>query len=172
MRVTVRWFEDADAEATARIYFDAVRIGAQGHYNEVQRRAWASSVPDTPPWRARLKSQASFVAERDGAVIGFMTLKPDGCIDLAFVAPEVMGTGVARQLYERLLAETASMGLRRLHTEASHLARPFFERQGWSVVKQQTVERDGVALTNSVMEKHLTPKQTPDGGAQREKGPQ
>lgn len=172
MQMTVRRFEDRDAEATARIYFDAVRIGARDYYDEAQRQAWASSVPDTLPWRARLRSQASFVAERDGAIVGFMTLKPDGCIDLAFVAPEAMGTGVARQLYERLLAEAAAMGLRRLHTEASHLARPFFQRQGWSVVKQQTVERDGVALTNFVMEKHLTPKETPDGGVRRERASQ
>ena len=172
MQVTVRRFEDRDAEATARIYFDAVRIGAQDYYDEAQRRAWASSVPDTPPWRARLRSQASFVAERDGAIVGFMTLKPDGCIDLAFVAPQAMGTGVARQLYERLLAEASAMGLRRLHTEASHLARPFFERQGWSVVKRQTVERDGVALTNFVMEKHLTPRETSDSGARQERGSQ
>ena len=170
MQVAVRRFEDEDAEATARIYFDAVRIGAQSHYDEAQRRAWAASVPDTLPWRARLKSQASFVAERDGAVVGFMTLKPDGCIDLAFVAPEAMGTGVARRLYERLLAEAAAMELRRLHTEASHLARPFFERQGWSVVKQQTVERNGVALTNFVMEKYLTFGETPDSDARQARG--
>ncbi len=172
MQVTVRRFEDEDAEATARIYFDAVRVGARDHYDEAQRRAWASAVPDTPPWRARLRSQASFVAERDGAIVGFMTLKPDGCIDLAFVAPQAMGTGVARQLYERLLAEAAAMGLRQLHTEASHLARPFFERQGWSVIKQQTVERDGVALTNFVMEKDLTPRKTPDSDARRERASQ
>jgi len=172
MQVTVRRFEDRDAEATARIYFDAVRVGARDYYDEVQRRAWASSIPETPPWRARLKSQTSFVAERDGAVTGFMTLKSDGCIDLAFVTPEAMGTGVARQLYERLLAEAAAMGLRRLHTEASYLARPFFERQGWSVVKQQTVERDGVALTNFVMEKHLSPMKTSDGDGRRERASQ
>lgn len=170
MQVIVRRFEDRDAEATARIYFDAVRVGARDHYDEAQRRAWAPSVPDTPPWRERLKSQTSFVAERDGAIVGFMTLKPDGCVDLAFVAPDAMGTGVARQLHERLLAKAASMGLRRLNTEASHLARPFFERQGWSVVKQQTVERDGVALTNFVMEKGLVQGASPENPAGRQKG--
>ncbi|MEO1223666.1 MAG: GNAT family N-acetyltransferase [Pseudomonadota bacterium] len=170
MQVTVRRFEDRDAEATARIYFDAVRVGARDHYDEAQRRAWAPSVPDTPPWRARLKSQTSFVAERGGAIVGFMTLKPDGCVDLAFVAPEAMGTGVAKQLYERLLAEASGMGLCQLRTEASHLARPFFERQGWSVVNQQTVERDGVALTNFVMEKDLMLGISPEEPAQQKKG--
>lgn len=171
MQAIVRPFEDEDAEATARIYVDAVRIGAQDHYDEAQRRAWASSVPDTLPWRARLKSQASFVAERDGAVVGFMTLKPDGCIDLAFVAPDAMGSGVAKRLYERILAEAAASGLRRLHTEASHLARPFFQRQGWSVVKRQTVERDGVALTNFVMATDLMPRTSSEGPAQQKKNP-
>ena len=42
-------------------------------------------------------------------------------------------------------------GARRTH--ASITARPFFERRGWRVVKEQRVERRGVALTNFVMEK-------------------
>ncbi len=50
------------------------------------------------------------------------------------------------------------MGVRRLYSEASHLARAFFERQGWSVVREQTVSPRGVPMTNFVMEKILRGK--------------
>ena len=61
-----------------------------------------------------------------------MTLKADGCIDLAYVAPDAIGQGVAKALYDAILAEAVAVGIPRLHAEASHLARAFFERQGWS----------------------------------------
>ena len=36
---------------------------------------------------------------------------------------------------------------------ASITARPFFEKRGYRVIKEQKVERQGVLLTNFVMEK-------------------
>ena len=38
-------------------------------------------------------------------------------------------------------------------THASRTAKPFFEKRGWRVVKEQQVERHGVLLTNFVMER-------------------
>ena len=38
-------------------------------------------------------------------------------------------------------------------THASITARPFFEKRGYRVVKEQQVERRGIRLTNFVMEK-------------------
>lgn len=154
--ISIRRFRDDDAEATARVFFDAVHLGAKGHYDEAQRRAWVPQPPAGARWRGRLRTQSTLVAERDGRVIGFMTLRPDGYIDLAFVAPEFIGRGVAKRLYDAIHEEAMTLGLRRLYSEASHLARPFFERQGWSVVRAQSVERDGVSLTNFVMEKVLS----------------
>ncbi len=155
-QVSVRRFRDEDADATARIFFKAVHQGAAGHYDEAQRRAWAPRIPDLPTWRDRLGGQAVFVAERHGRIVGFMTLRPDGCIDLAFVAPDAMGTGVAKGLHEAILGEAARQQMTKLHTHASHLARPFFERQGWTVMREQTAERDGVRLTNFFMQTALT----------------
>lgn len=154
-QVSVRRFREDDTAATAQLYFDAVHRGARDHYDEAQRKAWAPQVPEAEAWRERLTCQTTLVAERDAKVVGFMTLQPDGYIDLAFVAPETMGRGVARQLYEAVLAEAARMGVRRLHTQASYLARRFFERQGWTVAREQNLSRDGVSVTNFVMEKHL-----------------
>ena len=156
MAVSIRPFRDDDARATAQIFFDSIRLGTQDYYDEAQRHAWAPRVPETSKWLSRLKSQTVFVAERNGRVVGFMTLAAEGYIDLAFVAPGAIGRGIGKQLYDAILSEASNLGVPRLHTEASHLARPFFERQGWSVVKSQTVTRgDDVAIPNFAMEKIL-----------------
>ncbi|MEM9472733.1 MAG: GNAT family N-acetyltransferase [Pseudomonadota bacterium] len=152
----VRKFVEADAGATAQIYFDAVRFGAAGHYDERQRKAWADRVPDTSQWLARLNAQHTFVAEVNSEPVGFMTVDDAGHIDLAFVAPDRMGTGVADALYAAVEGQALQLGAGRLDTAASHLARSFFERHGWSVVKQQSVAISDVELINFVMEKRLS----------------
>lgn len=153
--ILIRPFADDDAEATARLYFESVRIGAKSRYDESQRRSWAPAVPETLQWLGRLRSQFTFVAVQERAVVGFMTIDDCGYIDLAYVAPDMIGKGVAGRLYETIEAHAAELAMTRLHSNASHLARAFFERQGWSVVAEQSVIRGGVALTNFAMEKHL-----------------
>ncbi|MEE8296943.1 MAG: GNAT family N-acetyltransferase, partial [Hyphomicrobium sp.] len=91
-----------------------------------------------------------------GAIIGFMTLQADGYIDFAYVAPDHIGQGIAKQLYDRTTAEAREIGVQRLYSEASYPARRFFERRGWSVVKEQTITRRDVSMTNFLMEKYLT----------------
>ena len=156
LSVLIRPYRDDDASATAEIFFDSIRYGTASHYDEVQRQAWAPDIPEPPGWQARLGPQTVFVAERGGSVIGFMSLTRSGCIDLAYMLPDAIGQGVARSLYEQILSTALRDGLTRLYTEASHLALPFFQRQGWRVVKRQTVSRNGVALENFVMETEIT----------------
>ena len=153
--VCIRKFRPDDTVETAQIFFDAVRIGAVDHYSQTQREAWAPNVPETTKWLEKLLSQTTFVAEHDGKPIGFMALMPNGHIDLAFVTPDVMGQGIAKKLYEAILLEAHKLEVTRLSTDASSPARSFFERQGWSVVKEQSALCNTVRLTNFRMEKIL-----------------
>lgn len=153
--VIIRKMTEGDAQAAARVFYDAVHFGACGDYNEAQRTAWAPVPPRGSAWRDRLLAQHGFVAEQNGAVVGFMTLRADGYLDFAYVAPSHIGKGVAKQLYVSIVARARELGLTRLTSEASYSARRFFERQGWRVVKEQTVTRGGVSMTNFAMEKGI-----------------
>lgn len=155
MDTLIRPYRRDDAAATARVFFDSVRCGTAGYYSNEQREAWAPAIPDLSVWQKRLEPQTVFVAERANAVIGFMSLTLDGCIDLAFISPDAIGTGVAYALYEQIRLTATRNGLTRLHAEASRPGRAFFERQGWHVLEKQTVSRKEVALENFRMEKIL-----------------
>jgi len=154
-RTIIRRFQEEDAPATATLFHASVHGLARDRYDQAQRDAWAPHVPETAAWLKRRRPQSAFVAEREGAIVGLMTVRPDGYLDLAFVAPDASRQGVASRLYHAIEVEAVALGLSRLHAQASHLARPFFERQGWTVVQEQTVQRNGVALTNFAMEKPL-----------------
>ena len=155
INLTIRPFEEADAEQAAQLFYVSVHQGARDHYSKTERQAWAAQVPPTCFWRKRLASQITLMAVQGQTLAGFMTLATDGYIDLAFVAPDLIGKGVAKRLYDEVEAKAISIGLARLYTHASHLARVFFVRQGWGVLTEQVVMRNNVPLTNFTMEKPL-----------------
>ena len=103
----------------------------------------------------RLGDSLTLVADGADGPLGFMTLKDDGELDLAFVRPDARGSGIATKLYLALERAASERGLTRLRTEASYPARRFFLKQGWHELAEQQVERDGVSLTNFRMEKRL-----------------
>lgn len=156
MDLTVRSYAEGDALALGEVFHRAVHEGAATRYSPEERAAWSPRPPASRAWEARLAEAETVVAERNGVAVGFMSLDMTrGYLDLAFVVPEAMGTGVAELLYAVLEGRARVAELARIETEASLLAEPFFARQGWRVVRRQTVERLGVQLSNAVMEKSL-----------------
>lgn len=152
----IRPYRPADAIPLATLYHRAVNEGAAAKYDAAQRAAWSPEPPTSEGWRARVEEAVTIVAEHEGALLGFMTLDIEtGFLDFAYVAPEVMGQGVAAALYAVIEGRARVKGHAVLETEASLLAEPFFRRNGWRLVKRQEVERSGVKIPNARMQKRL-----------------
>ncbi len=155
-----------DARACYALFHRTVHGGTGAFYDAAQRAAWAPALPHASDarfetwletWAERLTAGFSVCATRWGRIRGFFTMGHDGHIDFAYVALEEMGKGTAGRLYEACEAEARRLGLSHMETEASHLARRFFERRGWTVVARQTVIRDSVGIENFRMGKRLEP---------------
>ena len=156
----IRDYSAGDAPEIARLFYGTVRSVNRADYSEEQVEAWAPGVPDPDEWHARMAGRRTLVAEEGGEVVGFAELEGDGHLGMLYLREDAVGRGVGRRLYGAVEREAWAEGLRRIFTEASITARPFFERQGFRVVREQTVRPRGVAMTNFVMEKPLPP---PDG---------
>lgn len=152
----IRAYQPSDANTLGTVFHRSVREGAQPVYTPEQVAAWCATPPRGTGWHDRLSAHKTFVAEKDTALIGFMTLDETGYIDLAFVLPDHMGTGVATSLYVVLENHARAEKMARLTSQASLLAEPFFLRQGWHITKRQTVARHGVDLPNAWMAKSLS----------------
>jgi putative acetyltransferase len=150
----VRAYQPEDANALAQIFFDAVRIGAAGHYSTDQLVAWAPLRPSAQVWAARLEGLTTWVAEA-GRPLGFMSMRDDGYLDLAFVAPDQRGKGVGQSLHAAVLAEARARALPRLTVEASLVAHSFFIRLGWQDIARQTIERHGQQIENFRMQRFI-----------------
>jgi putative acetyltransferase len=155
MEIEIRNFDINDAAAAAELYFASVRQGTDRHYDRAQRQAWAPEVPNTAVWGERLAKNITLMADDAQGLAGFISLRHDGYLDLAFVRPDLMGKGVAKRLYLRIEQDALARGLSVLSTDASELARSFFEGQNWQVVAKQHPVRSGIRLTNYRMIKTL-----------------
>ena len=142
----IRRWTPADAHESYAVYVDAVRNGAGRFYSEAQRQAWVPSEAMEDWWAPRLSGDTAWVSTDNLGLTGLIALRPDGYLDLFFVAPRARGDGTALDLYSALLDEAVDLQLDALKTHASDYLKPFLERRGWHVIEEELAERFGVTL--------------------------
>ena len=148
--MTIRRYRSEDCRRLTELFYDTVHSVNARDYAPEQLDAWATGQPDLEAWDRSLHAHESFVAEENGVIIGFGDIDQSGYLDRLFVDKDYQGRGVATALCDVL---EAAVRAEHYTTHASITARPFFEKRGYHVVRQQRVERQGVFLTNFVMEK-------------------
>jgi putative acetyltransferase len=155
--MVIRDYDRNDAFAITRLFYETVHSVNSKDYSEEQVRAWAPEIPDPDIWHSRMIQRCTLVAEESGQVIAFAELECDGHLDMFYCRRDVIGHGVGRQLYQTVETRALDLGLRRIFTEASITARPFFHRCGFFVIQHRTVIRRGIQMTNFKMEKQQLP---------------
>ena len=144
----IRPYATADLAALIALFRDSVRRVARRDYSLEQVLAWAPDEIDHEHWAARLAAASTWVAADGDRAAGFVTLEPDGHLDMLYVHAELQGRGIASSLLARAESSARARGLTRIVTEASITARPFFERRGFQLVEAQIVARRGQELAN------------------------
>jgi putative acetyltransferase len=144
-----------DVASLAALFHAAVTTLAATHYDAAQRAAWASSADDLAAFDARLARGTTLVARHAGVCVAFAQLFPADHVEMLYVAPDWARRGVASALLARLEAMAREQGADVLRAEASALARPVFERAGFSLVASEVVRRGGVSLPRFQMAKPL-----------------
>jgi putative acetyltransferase len=152
--VQIRRATPRDFDALGEVFHAAVHEGA-GQYSPGQRAAWSPAPRRGESWHAHLGAQLVWLAEADGRPLGFMSLTPEGYLDLAYILAEAQGQGLFRRLYADLEDEARASGLVHLWTDASLHAKAPFEAVGFAVCYAETVSRSGETLKRFRMEKTL-----------------
>lgn len=153
--VRVRPYAAAELDDLIALFRESVRQVARLDYSPEQILAWAPDEIDREAWALRLATSSTWVAAHGDETVGFVTLEPDGHLDMLYVHAAQQRLGIAGKLVDRLESSARSRGLTRLFTEASITAKPFFERRGFHVVETQRVARRGQELTNYRMVRPL-----------------
>ncbi|WP_227875790.1 GNAT family N-acetyltransferase [Kushneria konosiri] len=150
----IRDYRTADADITLTIFQRAVREVASQNYTPAELEAWAGHI-DRHVWANSLERQFTWVAMQESLPAGFASLTEGGHLDMLFVSPDHQRCGVASALLMTAEQAVRQRGMNRMTTEASLTALPFFEAQGFEIVKAQAIERRGQVLRNYRMEKAL-----------------
>lgn len=143
MRPVLRPYRSEDCPVLAELFYQTVHGVCHRDYAPDQLDAWADGQVDLAAWDISFQAHTTLVAEWDGVIAGFADLRQDGYLDRLYVHRDYQGRGIATALLDALPGATL--------THASLTARPFLERRGWQMVREQQVERHGVKLTNFVM---------------------
>ena len=151
----VRPYAAAELDDLIALFRESVRQVARLDYSPEQILAWAPDEIDREAWALRLAASSTWVATHGDETAGFVTLEPDGHLDMLYVHAAQQRLGIAGKLVDGLESSARSRGLTRLFTEASITAKPFFERRGFHVVETQRVARRGQELTNYRMVRPL-----------------
>mgnify|MGYP003402558399 CR=1 FL=1 len=149
----VRTYEIGDTQQIVKLFYDTVHEVNIRDYTQAQVDAWAPIDIDIPSWTKSLSSKFTFVAEESEKIAGFGELEANGHIDRFYCHKDFQGKGVGTQILEQIELKAKNLGIKKLYTEASITAKPFFESKDFIVVKQQEVERRGQKFINFAMEK-------------------
>ena len=145
----IRKYRSSDCKELIALFYNTVHMVNAKDYTKEQLDAWATGQVDMENWNQSLLEHYSIVALDDGMIVGFGDIDKTGYLDRLFVHADYQRKGVATAICNQL--EQVIQG--NIVTHASITARPFFEKRGYQVIKEQQVERQGIFLTNFVMEK-------------------
>lgn len=145
----IRAYRPADCKELAELFYHTIHTVNVKDYTKEQVDAWATGQVDLRRWDQSLQAHYSLIAVEGELITGFGDMDETGYLDRLFVHADYQGRGIATALCNQL--EQAVPGT--ITTHASITARPFFEKRGYKVIKEQQVERRGIFLTNFVMEK-------------------
>jgi putative acetyltransferase len=153
--VTIRLFQQSDAQEIANLFHQTVRQINIADYSIKQVKAWAPDDIYFRDWAKVCSNRFTYIAETEGMIVGFGELEPNGHIDCFYSHKDYQKKGIGKQIYTAIETKARELKINRLYVEASITAKPFFSRLGFQTIQQQQVKCRGETFINYLMEKIL-----------------
>ncbi len=145
----IRKYQPSDCKELTELFYNTVHNVNAKDYTKEQLDVWATGKVDLEKWNESLQEHFSIVAVDDEIIVGFGDIDKTGYLDRLFVHASYQRKGIATAICNQL--EQTVQGDITTHTSIT--AKPFFEKRGYKIVKEQQVERQGIFLTNFCMKK-------------------
>lgn len=146
----------SDIPMLKELYQNTVLTVNRKDYTAEEVEDWASCGDDTAHLVELLKEQHYIVAENEnGVIVGFASVNDVGYMHTLFVHKDFQHQGIATSLYKYLEAYAKEKGAKKLTSEVSITAKPFFEKQGFQVDEAQKRKANQLYLTNFKMSKRF-----------------
>lgn len=153
MRIRLATADDLDQ--ITQLFQNTVQLINSKDYSPAQIKVWSAGAQSTEGWLSRIRDQYFIVAQEAQNIVGFASLASDGYLDLMYIHHAHQGKGIGSALIEHLFSYAETKRIPLLASDVSITARTFFEKHGFEVVREQSVDIRGVSLTNYRMQKSL-----------------
>lgn len=148
---------DTDKIELRSLYRNTVLTINRRDYSQEEVEDWASCGDDLSKIGEMIKTHYFIVAvDQLSQIVGFSSITPQGYLHSMFVHKDFQGKGVATILLKEIERYAVSVGIKRITSEVSITARPFFEKRGYMVEVEQKRRANQLCLTNYWMAKELT----------------
>ena len=168
MRIQLREAGLEDRQEIVRLFRETIRTVNIADYSVEEAEDWAACGEKVGYWEDLIGKLYFIVAEvvdgktlpalsvernEKGPIIGFASISDDGYLHAVFVHKDYQRCGVGTALLQTLERYAAGRNILKIVSEVSITARPFFEHEGFRVVKEQRRKAMRLELKNFVMEK-------------------
>ena len=145
----IRKYNANDCKELAQLFYDTVHTINAKDYTKEQLNVWATGQIDFEKWNASLSENYTVIAVEKNVIVGFGDMDKTGYLDRLFVHKDYQRKGIATAICDKLEKTFPPS----YTTHATITAKPFFEKRGYVIVRNQQVKRNGIFLTNFVMKK-------------------
>ncbi|MGN0416243.1 MAG: GNAT family N-acetyltransferase [Agathobacter sp.] len=146
----LREYITSDCEQLAKLFFQTVHNVNAKDYTKEQLDVWVTGNVNLNEWDKSFLEHFTIVAIENEIIVGFGDIDKTGYLDRLFVHKDYQGQGIASAICDEL---EQRIHANKIMAHASITAKTFFEQRGYRVMKRQQVIRNGISLTNYVMEK-------------------
>jgi putative acetyltransferase len=144
----IRTYATPDEQAVITLMQTTIRTINAADYSPQQITTWATIDPAT--FRQAIAQTRVIVMVAADTIVGFANMTASGYLDHVFVHHDFQRQHLALQLVTALEQASPSTTFT---TAASITAKPFFERLGYHVEKEQLVKKNDVTFLNYRMRK-------------------
>ena len=144
-----------DIKELQSLFVETISVICKVDYDEEQIEIWTSSIKKQDRWLDILTNQYLLVAEDNEKILGFCSLDKENYLDFLYVHKDHQRQGIANKLYVEIEKEVTRKEQKIINSDVSKTALPFFEKVGFEVITEQTVEIEGVKLINYKMTKKI-----------------
>ena len=155
-RNAIQLAQKEDIPMLLEVFESSIKTIASKDYSPAEIKEWLKSTKNYSRWESLISEQVVFMVVKENKTVGFGSLKNSDYIDFMYVHGQHQKQGIAQSILDALLQKAKDQGTRIITSDVSHTARPFFEKNGFSVVHQNENKRGTEVLVNFKMQLHLS----------------
>ena len=148
-------YQSTDFESILTLFHNTVHTINIRDYSPEQINVWASSILNKEKWAQLLSAHFTYVVEINAKIVGFADMTKNGSLKHLYVDKDFQRHGIASLLLKAIEQKAQTLGLNEIITESSITAKPFFEKRGFIIIKQQKKIVRGACFINYIMKKMI-----------------